>query len=77
MSRPRTVLPLPEAKADGVVLTALDPVTEKGAPIRVRLQVGQGSKTLHVGAYARGRLIAQQQVEVEAGKPVDVAASRR
>ncbi len=64
--------PLPEAKPDGVVLTAMDPVTEMGAPIRVRVQVGNGPKTLHIGAYARGRLIAQQQAEVEAGKPIDL-----
>lgn len=65
--------PLPATKADGVALTALDAVTEKGAAVRARLQVGQGTKTLHVGAYARGRLVAHQKVEVSAGTPVDVA----
>lgn len=65
--------PLPAAKADGVSLTALDAVTEKGAAVRARLQVGQGTKTLHVGAYARGRLVAHQKVDVTAGTPVDVA----
>jgi hypothetical protein len=64
--------PLPVAKPDGVATTALDAVTEKGSPIRVRLQVGQGTKTLHVGAYARGRLVAHQKVDVTAGTPVDV-----
>ncbi|MBO0699567.1 MAG: alpha-2-macroglobulin, partial [Zavarzinella sp.] len=64
--------PLPAAKSDGVVLTALEPVFEKGAPIRVQVQVGKGPKTLHVGAYARGRLIGQERIEVEAGKPVEV-----
>jgi alpha-2-macroglobulin-like protein len=64
--------PLPAARPDGVVLTALDPVTEKGAPIRVRVQVAKGPKTLHVGAYARGRLVGQERVEVEAGAPVEV-----
>lgn len=63
--------PLPEAKADGVVLTALDPATEKGEAIRVRVQAAK-AKTLQVGAYARGRLIAHQRVEVEAGKPVEL-----
>jgi hypothetical protein len=65
--------PLPDVKADGVALTALDAVTEKGAPIRVRLEVARGPRFLHVGAYARGRLIGHQRVEVAAGKPVEVA----
>lgn len=64
--------PLPEAKPDGVALTALDAVTGKGAPIRLRLQVGPGAKTLHIGAYARGRLISQQKLDAQAGKPADV-----
>ncbi len=63
---------LPLAKADGVALTSLDAVTEKGGTIRVRLHTAQ-PKTLHVGAYARGRLIAHQKVEAEAGKPVEVS----
>jgi hypothetical protein len=65
--------PLPAAKADGVALTALDAVTDKGGAIRVRVRIPQGKKTLHVGAYARGQLIAHQKVEAEAGKPVDVS----
>jgi hypothetical protein len=65
--------PLPAAKADGVALRALDTVTAKAGAIRVRLQVGQGTKTLHVGAYARGRLVGHQKVEVTAGTPMDVA----
>jgi hypothetical protein len=65
--------PLPVVKDDGIALTALDTVTEKGAPIRVRLRSANGPKVLHVGAYARGRLIGQQRVEIEAGKPVDVS----
>jgi hypothetical protein len=64
--------PLPEAKPDGVALEALDAVTKTGDAVRVRLQVGQGTKTLHVGAYARGRLIAHQKVAVTAGTPIDV-----
>ncbi|MCI0701921.1 MAG: alpha-2-macroglobulin, partial [Planctomycetia bacterium] len=65
--------PLPVAKADGVALTAMDTVTDQSKPIRVQLQVGQGTKTLHVGAYVRGRLVSHQKIEVTAGKPVDVA----
>ncbi|WP_020468994.1 alpha-2-macroglobulin family protein [Zavarzinella formosa] len=64
--------PLPAAKADGVILTAADAVTERGDPIRLKLQVGQGTKTLQVGAYARGRLIEHKRIEVVAGKPADV-----
>ena len=64
--------PLPVAKADGVALTSLDAVTAQGATIRIRVQAAQ-AKTLHVGAYARGRLIAHQKVEAEAGKPVEVS----
>src|SRR5947209_10268874 len=60
--------PLPDVKADGVVLTALDAVTEANKPIRVRLEALK-AKVLHVGAYSRGRLVAQQRVEVAAGKP--------
>ena len=64
--------PLPAAKADGVALTSLDAVTAQGGAIRVSLQTGQGTKTLHVGAYARGRLVAHQKLDVTAGKPVEV-----
>lgn len=65
--------PLPSAKVNGIALTALDTVTARGAPVRVRVQIGDGSKRLHVGAYARGRLLSQQSVDVEAGKPVELA----
>jgi hypothetical protein len=64
---------LPEIKADGVVLTALDAVTEAGGPIRIKLESSNGPKVLHVGAYARGRLIGHQRVELAAGKPAKVA----
>ncbi|VTR94630.1 a-macroglobulin complement component : Uncharacterized protein OS=Cystobacter violaceus Cb vi76 GN=Q664_21445 PE=4 SV=1: A2M_N: A2M: Thiol-ester_cl: A2M_comp [Gemmata massiliana] len=65
--------PLPEAKADGVALTALDAVTEKGGVVRVRLQTAHGPKTLHVGAYVRERLIAQQKVTLDAHQSTDVS----
>ncbi|QJW99464.1 alpha-2-macroglobulin family protein [Frigoriglobus tundricola] len=64
--------PLPLARPDGVALTADDAVTGKGAAIRVTLQTADGTKTLHVGAYARGRLVAHQRLTVTAGKPVTV-----
>jgi len=65
--------PLPEAKADGIALTALDAVTPKDGAIRVRVQVAKGTKTLHVGAYSRGRLIAHQKLEVAAAKASEVS----
>jgi len=68
----RNGFPLPVAKITGVALTALDAVADRGGAIRVKLQVAQGTQTLHVGAYARGRLIGHQKVDVEAGKPVEV-----
>ena len=64
--------PLPVAKIDGVALTALDAVTERGGAIRVRLQSSSGPKTLHVGAYVRERLVAQQKIVVDANKPVEL-----
>jgi hypothetical protein len=64
--------PLPAAKTDGIVLTALDPVTDQGGAIRVTVQSVKGPKTLHVGAYARGRLIAHERLEVAAGVPTEV-----
>jgi hypothetical protein len=64
---------LPDVKADGVVLTALDAVTEAGRAIRIKLQSAKGPKVVHVGAYARGRLIGHQRVELAAGKPAEVA----
>ncbi len=64
--------PLPVAKAEGVVLKTLDAVTEKGQVIRVQVQVAKGPKILHIGAYARGRLISHQRIEMDAGKPTEV-----
>ena len=63
---------LPKVKADGVVLTALDPVSRHDEPMRFRVATAKGSKTILIGAYARGRLLAHQRTTVEAGKPVEV-----
>ncbi|QEG31859.1 A-macroglobulin complement component [Gemmata obscuriglobus] len=65
--------PLPAAKPDGVALTALDAATPRGGAVRVRLHSARGPKTLHVGAYARGNLVAHQKVELEANAPLDVS----
>jgi hypothetical protein len=64
---------LPKAKADGVVLTALDPVTNPDQPIRITLQTGKQRKALVVGAYARGNLVDHQRVEVEPGQAAEVS----
>ena len=73
-SRRRTASRCPRSKADGVVLTALDAVTEKGDAIRVRLQVAEGRRSLHVGAYARGRLIGAP--EASSWRPASRSKSR-
>lgn len=66
---PRTDPSLPELKADGVVMSVLDPITEPGTPIRVQLHsVGQ-PRTLVVGAYTRGKLSDVQKVTVEPDQP--------
>ena len=64
---------LPVAKADGIALTALDAVTPRGGAVRVKVQTAHGPKTLHVGAYVRERLIAQQKVTVQANTPLEVS----
>jgi len=64
--------PLPVAKADGVALRSLDAVTDRGGAIRVKVLVNQGPRTLHVGAYARGRLIGHQKLVVDANVPAEV-----
>jgi anti-sigma factor RsiW len=65
----RTGFLLPPVKAEGVVMTVLDPVTAPGEPIRVQLHsVGQ-PRTLVVGAYTRGKLSDTQKVTVEPEEP--------
>ena len=63
---------LPQAKADGVVLTIPDGVTAPGDPLRVRVQTGTKKRSLLVGAYVRGRLLAHQRVVAEPGKVAEV-----
>lgn len=63
---------LPKAKDDGVVLTALDPLTDREQPIRVQLQTVKTKKIVVVGAYTRSRLVDHQRVELEPGKTVEV-----
>jgi A-macroglobulin TED domain/Alpha-2-macroglobulin family len=63
---------LPSAKDDGVVLTALDPLTDRDQPIRIQLQTAKTKKTVVVGAYTRSRLVDHQRVELEPGKQIEV-----
>jgi len=62
---------LPATKADGVVMTIAEGVSDATVPIHVKLASGK-PRSLLVGMYARGMLLAQKSVEVEAGKLADV-----
>ena len=64
-------LPAVKAEGEGVALASLDPVTNSDKPVRFTVQ-SQSRKTLVVGAYARGQLIAHQRLTVEPGQPVEV-----
>jgi hypothetical protein len=64
--------PLPEVKAEGVVLSIPAGVTQPRDPIRVGLQSPKTGRTLLVGAYCRGRLMDHQTVIVPAGETVHV-----
>jgi alpha-2-macroglobulin-like protein len=64
---------LPRSKNDGVVLKALEPVSNADQPIRLSLQTAKEKKVLVVGAYARGIVIDQRRVEVTPGQPVELA----
>jgi hypothetical protein len=48
--------PLPDVKADGIVLTVKDGVVKTGQPIRLTIQGGK-DRSLLVGVYCRGRLL--------------------
>ncbi len=65
--------PLPKVKSDGVVLMALDPVSNSDGPIRLSLQSAKEKKSLVVGAYARGVIVDQRRVDVAPGQPVELA----
>ena len=74
IEEPAAGFALPKVMADGVVLTSLTPVSKSGEPLRVQVQIPANSKPreLLVGAYSRGRLIDNERVHVEGGKPVEV-----
>lgn len=62
---------LPPVKSDGVVLHVPTGTTRPGEPIRARLQATGGERTLLVGAYCRGRLLAHQRLTVKPGTPAE------
>lgn len=64
--------PLPDAKADGVVLAVLTGVIGDKEPLRVTVQSGQTDRTLFVGAYCRGRLMTHERVRVKKGEAKQV-----
>lgn len=63
---------LPGVDADGVVLSIPDGVTKDGAPLRVKLWSGQRDRSLVVGAYCRGRLMADRRVDARKGRLEEV-----
>lgn len=64
--------PLPEVKAEGVVLTTIKPIYQPKEPITLTVQPS-AKKILHVGAYSRGRLIKHTRIVAEAGKATSVS----
>jgi hypothetical protein len=57
----------PEIKGDGVVLSTLQGVTSDKDPIRASIRSAKKDRTLLIGAYCRGKLIATKSVAVKAG----------
>jgi hypothetical protein len=58
---------LPEVKDDGVVLSVPSGVTGHKDPIKVQVQSGGKDRSLLVGVYCRGRLMAHQTISVKKG----------
>jgi hypothetical protein len=63
---------LPEVKADGVVLSVPTGVTGDKDSIKVRLHNGGKERSLLVGVYCRGRLMAHQTLAVKNGEMKEV-----
>ncbi len=60
--------PLPAVKEDGVVLRVSPGVTTEKDPLKLTVASGGKDRSLLVGAYCRGRLLAHDTVEAKAGK---------
>src|SRR3989442_14906925 len=63
---------LPASKDDGVVLSIPTGGTTDQEPIRVIVRSAKEDRSLFVGAYCRGRLMAHQQGEAKKGEPAEV-----
>src|SRR6266478_508125 len=65
---------LPAAKAEGVVMTAAKVVTTPDEPFSIKIGSPDKDRSLIVGAYCRGQLLAHQPVEMKKGesKTVDL-----
>jgi hypothetical protein len=61
----RSGFSLPEPKAEGVVMSVVNPVTKPNEPIRVHLQSAGEPRNLIVGAYTRGRLSDTKRVRTQ------------
>lgn len=62
----------PEIKPDGVVLHVPDAVATAGEPLHVRVRSPGAERTLLVGAYCRGRLVAHKLVTVQKDQLTEV-----
>jgi hypothetical protein len=63
---------LPVVKDDGVVLSVRPGVIPVHEAIRLAVTSGQRDRSLIVGAYCRGRLMAQERLEAKRGQPTAV-----
>ncbi|MFO0809348.1 MAG: alpha-2-macroglobulin family protein [Gemmataceae bacterium] len=62
----------PIVKPEGVVLTALDPVSANPKLLRVRVHSVGAARSLFVGAYARGRMLDHRRIRVAANAAADL-----
>ncbi len=58
----------PEVKEDGIVLEIPKAITTEKENIKVLVRSGKKDRTLLVGGYCRGRLLAHQMVQVKPGE---------
>src|SRR5438093_807418 len=63
---------LPAVRAEGLVMSIPKGVTGPSDPISVKVQSPDKDRSLIVGAYCRGRLLAHQSVIVKKGEATDV-----
>ncbi len=71
-AQPLPAFDLPPVKADGVVMAVRTGVTRTGEKIHVELRATGPKRNVLVGAYTRGRPVAQQKATLEAGKVTEL-----